>query len=403
MIVVSAGNIEDQNACFEYPDSNDTDGVHDPAQAWNALTVGACTDLARITEPDADGYSPVAPPGGLSPFSTTSLTWQPHWPLKPDVVLEGGNAAKDSLSAVRMPSLSLLTTNHQPADRLFTTTNATSAATALASRMAAQVMAAYPEFWPETIRALIVQSAKWTDAMKRTYLPAIGDPSKADYGNLLRRCGFGCPDLDRALWSVANSLTMIVQESLHPFKREAGKTPTTRNMHLHSLPWPIDVLEGLGEMPVEMRVTLSYFIEPNPSQRGVRSRYRYESHGLRFDVKRPLETIDAFRGRINAAARNEEAGTGSGDGDPEWLIGARGRHRGSLHGDIWRGNAVDLASRGYIAVYPASGWWRTRHALERYDQAARYALIVGMRTPETEVDLYAEVANRIGAPVAVEA
>ncbi len=403
LIVVSAGNIKDQNACFEYPDSNDTDGVHDPAQAWNVLTAGACTDLARITEPDADGYSPVAPPGGLIPFSTTSLTWQPHWPLKPDVVLEGGNAAKDSLSAVPMPSLSLLMTNHQPADRLFTTTNATSAATALASRMAAQVMAAYPEFWPETIRALIVQSAEWTDAMKRTYLPATGDPSKADYGKLLRRCGFGCPDLDRALWSVANSLTMIVQESLHPFKREAGKTPTTRNMHLHSLPWPIDVLEGLGEMPVEMRVTLSYFIEPNPSQRGVRSRYRYESHGLRFDVKRPLEKIDAFRGRINAAARNEEAGTDSGDGDPEWLIGARGRHRGSLHGDIWRGNAADLASRGHIAVYPAPGWWKTRHALERYDQAARYALVVGIRTPETEVDLYAEVANRIGAPVAVEA
>ena len=43
------------------------------------------------------------------------------------------------------------------------------------------------------------------------------------------------------------------------------------------------------------------------------------------------------------------------------------------------------------------------HALERYDQAARYALIVVIRTPETEVDLYAEVANRIGAPVAVEA
>ena len=403
LIIVSAGNVEDPNAWSKYPDSNDTDGVHDPAQAWNALTVGACTDLARITDPDAGGYSPIAPPGGLSPFSTTSLTWQPHWPLKPDVVLEGGNAAKDSLSAVWMPSLSLLTTDHQPADRLFTTTNATSAATALASRMAAQVMAAYPDLWPETIRALIVHSAEWTDAMKQTYLPANGNPSKADYGNLLRRCGFGRPNLGRALWSVSNSLIMIVQESLQPFKREAGKAPTTRDMHLHSLPWPINVLESLGETPVEMRVTLSYFIEPNPSQRGVRSRYRYESHGLRFDAKRPLETINAFRGRINAAAGNEEAGNDPSDGDTEWLIGSRGRHRGSLHGDIWRGNAADLASRGYLAVYPAPGWWKTRQALERYDQAARYALIVGIGTPETAVDLYAEIENRIGAPVAVDA
>ena len=76
-------------------------------------------------------------------------------------------------------------------------------------------------------------------------------------------------------------------------KRETGKQPTLRDMHLHNLPWPRDVLEDMGETQVEMRVTLSYFIEPNPSRRG-HSRYRYESHGLRFDVKRPLESIDNF-------------------------------------------------------------------------------------------------------------
>ena len=399
LIVVSAGNVEDPNAWSQYPDSNDTDGVHDPAQAWNALTVGACTDLVRVAEPDAGGYAPVAPEGGLSPFSTTSLTWQERWPLKPDVVLEGGNAAKDSRGAVPMPSLSLLTTHHRPVARLFTTANATSAATALASRLAAQVMAAYPELWPETIRALIAHSAEWTDAMKRAYLPSA---SKEDYRRLLRRCGFGVPDLDRALWSAANSLTMIVQESLHPFKREAGRAPSPRDMHLHALPWPRDILEGMGETPVEMRVTLSYFIEPNPSQRGVPSRYRYESHGLRFDVKRPLETADAFRSRINVAARDEEGGTEPNDGDPAWLIGTRGRHRGSLHGDVWRGSAAELASRGYVAVYPASGWWKTRPALERYDRTARYALIVGIKAPEADVDLYAEVASQVGAPVVME-
>ena len=94
LLVLSAGNIQDSNAWLEYPDSNDTDGVHDPAQAWNALTVGACTELVQIAEPDTAGYGPIAPRGGLSPFSTTSLTWEKHWPLKPDVVLEGGNACE---------------------------------------------------------------------------------------------------------------------------------------------------------------------------------------------------------------------------------------------------------------------------------------------------------------------
>ena len=143
LFVVSAGNVQDNTAWVQYPDSNDSDGIHDPAQSWNALTVGACTKLTHITEADAEDYNPIAPKGGLSPFSTTALAWQSHWPLKPDIVLEGGNAANDLMGAVSMPSLSLLTTHHEPANRLFTTTNATSAATALAARMAAQVMAIY--------------------------------------------------------------------------------------------------------------------------------------------------------------------------------------------------------------------------------------------------------------------
>ena len=33
-------------------------------------------------------------------------------PLKPDIVMEGGNAAEDGLGAVTMPSLRLLITNY---------------------------------------------------------------------------------------------------------------------------------------------------------------------------------------------------------------------------------------------------------------------------------------------------
>ena len=48
LLVVSAGNVNDPMAWSNYPASNDSDGVHDPAQAWNVLTVGAFTDLVRV-------------------------------------------------------------------------------------------------------------------------------------------------------------------------------------------------------------------------------------------------------------------------------------------------------------------------------------------------------------------
>jgi hypothetical protein len=402
LFIVSAGNIKDPNAWADYPESNSTDAIHDPAQAWNALTVGAMTHLARVTETDAEHYSPIAEVGGLSPFSTTSQTWQAHWPLKPDVVFEGGNAAQDGLGAVWMTSLSLLTTHARISERLFTTTNATSAASALCARMAAQLMAKYPKLWPESVRGLIVHSAQWTDAMKRMFLPDRGAPTKAQTTQLVRHCGFGEPNLERALWSADNSLTMICEESLHPFKREKGKEPQLRDMNLHLLPWPLDELEALGETPVEMRVTLSYFIEPNPSARGVTSRYRYESHGLRFDVKRPLESEADFRARINAAARDNEGRVTRSDNDPDWVVGKKNRHKGSLHSDIWKGTAAALASRGVIAVYPSSGWWKTRQALECYDHNARYSLIISISTPGVDVDLYTAIATQISVPVVIE-
>ncbi|NLE55682.1 MAG: S8 family peptidase, partial [Lentisphaerae bacterium] len=273
LLVVSAGNVVDPSAWAESPVSNSSDSIHDPAQAWNALTVGAYTDLVHITEMDASDYRPITQAGGLSPFSTTSVTWQPHWPLKPDVLFEGGNAAQDGLGAVWLHSLSLLTTHHLPEQRLFTTANATSAAMALAAHMASQLMAAYPTLWPESIRGLIVHSAEWTEAMRRTFLPTKPKPLMSDYARLIRHCGFGVPDLERALWSVSNSLTLLEQAQLHPFQREGTNQPTLRDMNLHRLPWPQESLEALGETLVEMRVTLSYFIEPNPSERGFRSRY----------------------------------------------------------------------------------------------------------------------------------
>ncbi|MCX7144159.1 MAG: S8 family peptidase [Proteobacteria bacterium] len=395
LMVISAGNIDDLNAWRHYPDSNITDGIHDPGQSWNALTVGAYTRKINITEADAQAYQPIAPADSLSPFSTTSVTWQGlPWPYKPDVVFEGGNAAQDAISPATMPSLSLLTTHHVPNQRLLTTANATSAASALCSRMAAQIMAQYPNLWPETVRALMVHSADWTAQMQADFLDA--RKRKEDYARLIRHCGYGVPDLDRALWSLSNSLTLIVQDSLQPFQRDGSREPTARDMHVHLLPWPKESLMDLGQVQVEMRVTLSYFVEPNPGvvERGTKGRYRYESHGLRFDVKRPAETEQTFRARINLRARDEEEGSYQGGStDPNWRLGIDRR--------TWTGTAADLAERGVLAVYPSLGWWKTAKKLERYNNRARYALVVSISAPEVTVDLYNVIAQAIATPITV--
>ena len=403
LFVLCAGNTEVSQAWSTYPASLSTNGVRDPGQAWNALTVGAFTQKVVIAEANAQGSTPVAPMGGLSPYTSTSASWEPAWPLKPDVVFEGGNAARDARGAIGIPSLHLLTTNSLPLKRLFTTTNATSAASALGARMAAELMASYPALRPETIRALIVHSAEWTAAMRAAYLPGNGNASKADYVRMIRHCGWGAPSLERALWSAGNSLTLVVEDMVRPFQKITGKPISSRDMNLHSLPWPKQELLALpAATKVELCMTLSYFIEPNPSTRGTSSKFHYPSHRLRFDVQRPLDaTTDDFVARINAAAEREDDGDPTDPKDPNWLLGVYQRHRGSLHQDIWRGTAAELANRGFIAVYPAKGWWRTRPALERYALPARYSLIVSIRTPATDVDLYTPIAQQVAAQTAV--
>lgn len=403
LFVLCAGNTEDQQSLSTYPASLSTNGIRDPGQSWNAITVGAYTEKVAITETDAQAYIPVALSGGLSPYTRTSAKWGAAWPLKPDVVFEGGNAGKDAFSAIGISSLHLLTTNNRPIESLFTTTNATSAASALGARLAGQLMTAYPALRPETIRALIVHSANWTDSMRSAYLPVNKPATKTDHVNLIRHCGWGVPNLERALWSASNSLTLVVEDKVHPYQKVKSKGVVSKDMNLHSLPWPKEQLEALPpDTKVDLCVTLSYFIEPNPSARGTSSKYYYPSHRLRFDVQRPLDaTTEDFVARINAAAGREDDGDPIDPKDPHWILGDRQRHRGSLHQDIWQGTAAELASRGFIAVYPAKGWWRTREAQERYNLPAHYSLIVSIRTAETNVDLYTPIAQQVAAHVSV--
>ena len=310
--------------------------------------------------------------------------------------MEGGNAAKDAFGAIPLDSLSLLTTSRVPSERLLTAFNATSAASALVARMTARIMAAYPDLRPETIRGIIVHSARWTDAMLSRYGIASGSPKEA-YMLMARQCGFGVPDIDRALWSLSNSVTLVMEDELRPFVK--GSPPKLNEAKYYELPWPSDILSDLGSVDVEMRVTLSYYIEPNPSSRG-RSKYYYESHGLRFDTKRPTESDDQFRFGKNAYDRQE--GAVYTRPVPEgWLLGANYRHRGSIHTDIWRGTAADLSRCGAILVYPTGGWWQKRPALEKFESVARYSLITSIAAPEIDVDLYTSIENAIKTKVSI--
>ncbi len=397
-LVVSAGNVKEVDEWRRYFVANQTKPVHDPAQSWNALTVGAFTNKTIITTSSYQGWEAIAPRGGLSPFSTTSLEWRSNWPIKPEVLFEGGNVATGpNNSILPLEELGLITTSHEPTKGQFVGFNSTSAATAQAAWMAAKIQKAYPDYWPETIRGLIVHSANWTDAMKSQFTQNGDDFSR----DLFRCCGYGVPDLESALYCASNSLTLVSQAELQPFDKE-GTRFVSRDMHLYSLPWPKKELSALQATPVEMRVTLSYFIEPGPGEIGWKDRYRYPSYGLRFNVIGPTEKLEQFVQRINKLDRENDESPGTSGPSDKWVIGGS-RDYGSIHSDIWKGTAAELANSEHIAICPVVGWWRERGYLNRWNKTCRYSLIISIKTPENSENIYIPVANQIRVPISIPA
>lgn len=390
LMFLSAGNVYPYEFVGnKYPDSNIIHSVESPGQSWNAITVGAYNQHIRIADEQLQNYHPVADSEELSPYSSTSLMWDRKWPIKPEILCSGGNIASDGENLTECADLSLLTTHAKPLHRLFSTIYGTSSATAQAAWMAAQITSEYPDIWPETVRALLVHSARWTEKMKKQFL----NDGKKTSGkkNLLRTCGYGVPNLEQAIQCKNNSVTLIVEGGIQPFTKEG-----MNEMQIHQIPWPKEVLRELGETPVEMRVTLSYFIEPGPGEIGWKDKYRYPSCNLRFDVINQNENITDFKKRINMKMREDKSDSGQGSSGSEyWYLGADNRDVGSIHSDFREQNAVELCEANYVAVYPVIGWWRERKHLKCYNKNIRYSLIVTLSTPKVEVDLYTPIVTQI--------
>jgi hypothetical protein len=71
------------------------------------------------------------------------------------------------------------------------------------------------------------------------------------------------------------------------------------------------------------------------------------------------------------------------------------RDRGSIHSDIWRGSAAALADRDAIGIFPISGWWKEKPVLQRWERATRYSLLVSIRAPGADIDIYNGIFNQL--------
>lgn len=393
LFFVSGGTLM-YNLASEYPDRNFFESIQDPGQAYNAVTVGSYTIKDKLS---SSLGNPITKFGGMSPNNSTSATWENQWANKPDIVLEGGNLYSDGTNLWQEDVLKPLSIDKQYPQFVFLPFDGTCSATAFAVKIAAELKRQYPNYWPETIRGLMIHSADWTEEMLRGRNLNI----EADRRALIRSVGYGVPNLDKALYSANNSLTLISENSLTPYQLKNSNV-SYNEFHFYTLPWPKDVLRDIiAENDVRITVTLSYFIEPNPGHRQYANNFSYHSHNLDFKLIKPTESIKEFKRRISSS--NKEVDEDKPDLKGEnWTIRERIRSKGSIKKDYLDTNGIELSQRFHLAIYPKSGWYRTRRTLKKYDSKIRYSLIVSIETPNTDIDIYTSVETQILTPIPVQ-
>ncbi|MBK6672982.1 MAG: hypothetical protein IPG49_05640 [Proteobacteria bacterium] len=165
---------------------------------------------------------------------------------------------------------------------------------------------------------------------------------------------------------------------------------------LYRLPLPEDLLTG-EDPDVELRVTLSYFTEPNKF-----GRRTYHGLDLKWDMQGPQESNDAFIQRVNALQRpkNVEGKRVKVEKSKsfDWDVGINQRSRGTVQSDRWHGKMSALVGDKLIAIVPVLGWWDQRKALRT--QKMNFSLIVSVFGP----GVYAAIKPKveIGASITID-
>lgn len=395
LMLVSVGNINRGLYNHEnYPKENiENWDIHDPAQSINALTIGAYTEKSELHIQDYKEFEVVAPCQGLSPYSSTNNL---NHCIKPEVLFEGGNLMYNEQSLTDDPLISEITTNKEFAtSSALCSFNATSCATALASNYSAQIWNKYPELRAETIRGLIVHSAQWNDTLKSQF---------AQKDELLSACGYGIPNLEYALYSTPKRATVIIEDEILNQDEEGN-----REIKKYKIPVPEDILTLDMNASANLKVTLSYFAEPNEPEKKTRNTYR--GLDLDWDVQGYDVTDEEFDMHLNNIYRKEynegrdrdERFSSSTINQYDWKIGKTRRNKGTVQSDELE-TLVSISeivgSRG-IAVFPRLGWWDKKSEFKH--QKLHFSLIITVEIfTEKDIDIYTPIKAAVGIPIIQE-
>lgn len=388
LFIVSAGNVSESapapfigikehlEAGRSYPDylRENSCRISNPGQCLHGLTVGSVAYGVY----EGEGWRSLAPGNGHpSAFSRSGLgIWNV---IKPEVVEYGGDELVTTATPpdVSTPSQGrncypeLVRSTLYPLGPAYDRDGAvgTSFSVPKVSRIAARLQEILPQESCLLYRALIVQSARWPEWAANT--------QAADMLHVLRRIGYGIPDMERATTNTEHRTTLI----------SAGENYIKASeCHIYQVPIPASMRGPADEFDIRIEITLSYVASPRRTRRKLR---RYLSTWAEWKSSKLGEDIDAFRIRV-LKGQDDDGSHFKGtplpwmlDSSPKWgTIRDVKRNAGTVQKDwaIVKSNA--LPENFCIAVVGHRGWSHDP------DSTARYAITVSFEVVDKRIAIY---------------
>jgi len=385
VIVVSAGNVNHNanaggspDACLQdYPRYllDDAARIIEPATGLIVLTVGALAHSTNIPLGSAGNsvaFRPIAQRDGPSPFTRSGPGLGES--IKPELCEIGGNQVYDGqVRRVRnIAECSVVSTNRQYVQRLFTTDAGTSYAAPKVAHIAARLLRTFPNASANFIRALLVASAQVPEAAADLLRP-LGDNA------VLRVCGYGRPSLELAQASDEARVVLYAESAL-----------AFDNFHIYELPIPSELIQQPGRRSIS--VTLAF----DPPVRHTRFDYLGVKMSFRLIRGRTVDEVaEAFRTRTQDEASVDRLSSTRFDCamEPTPTV----REGGTLQSATFtmrRNPQDDYGDTYYLVVRCERKWARGEH------NPQRYAVVVVVQH-SAQVNLYNTLRERIAARLRV--
>ena len=378
VIVVSAGNYHydpgpdnPDGHIQDYPRYllDDPARIIEPATGAIVVTVGALSNSARIPPGVAGRGVAVRPISGEehpSPFTRSGPGLGDA--IKPEFCDFGGSHAYDGdLRTNRgFQELSVISTNRNYLDRLFTTDVGTSFAAPRVAHVAARLYESFGGASANLIRALLAASASVPAPAEELLGPLGADAA-------LRLCGYGRPRLDLAETSDPNRVVLYAESSLE-----------LDNFHIFEIPIPEDFVDHDGIRRIT--VALAY----DPPVRHTRFDYLGIKMSFRLIRGRTVDEIaEAFRQRSRDEGRVDRLTSTKYDCNMEPKASIR--EPATLQKATFtmrRRPGTDYGDTYHLVVRCERKWARDEHGPQRY---ATTVVI----DHSADVNLYNRIRERI--------